>query len=248
MNEATALNLSPQMAERCTLAAPLEIAALLRELRDRRVAVKLHRTAGDSGLVSLVVDVEPGNARVAFDGSRSGAGHAALDGAVLEVDAEMDGIRIHFAAGPAESARLDGHDVLVAPLPASVLRVQRRAEFRIETPLAEPLYCRTEGGASTDGAESRFKVYDLSATGLALAWPKGLPEPAPGTRLESCRIDLPGCGVLHAALEVVDLRDRRTAAGSRRLVGCRFRELAGPSATVLQRYIINLQRERRARC
>lgn len=252
MNTTTAIELNPDMAERCTLSSPLEIIALMREVRDRRATVTLRAEQGtepgEKSLVSVVLDVDAREGRILFDASGAAAREARLAGTpCLQADAAIDNIRIHFATGPATLVDCQGRAALSSPLPTTALRIQRREEFRIETPVAEPLYCRVRDTAGGQGKERMFRVHDLSTTGLALSHAAGEPEPAPGALLEQCRLDLPGAGVLHAGLKVVDVREQKTRTGTRRVIGCRFVGLPGPEATVLQRYIIGLQRERRAR-
>jgi c-di-GMP-binding flagellar brake protein YcgR len=248
MNHPDTLPLDPDMTERCTLASPLEIIALMREVRDRRATVTLRAEDGGASLVSVILEVDARQGLVLFDASGSAARDARLAGAhCVQADAAIDNIRIHFASGPVSPLVHQGHAALATPLPLTALRMQRREEFRIETPVAEPLYCRVRETAGGQGSERLYRVHDLSTTGLALAPAAGEPAPEPGTRLEPCRLDLPGAGVLHAGLEVVDVREQKTRTGSRRIVGCRFVGLPGPQETVLQRYIIGLQRERRNR-
>lgn len=243
------IELNPDLAERCTLSAPLEIIALMREIRDRRATVTLRAAKGEKSLVSVILDVDAGEGRILFDASGEAAREAGLAGpGGMEADAAIDNIRIHFGTGPAELTSHRGHAALSSPLPAKALRIQRREEFRVETPVAEPLHCRVRETAGNSHADERiYRVYDLSTNGLALALAVGEREPEPGTLLEQCRLDLPGAGVLHAGLKVVDVREQKIRAGTRKVIGCRFVGLPGPEATVLQRYLINLQRDRRAR-
>jgi len=248
MNSMSTIELNADVAERCTLSTPLEIIALMREVRDRRATVTLRSAQGEKSLISVVLDVDAPHGRVLFDASGAAAREAHLtDAACMQADAAVDNIRIHFATGPATLVIHEGRAALSSPLPTTALRVQRREEFRIETPVTEPLYCRVRETAGGKAGERLLKVVDISTTGLALAHAAGSPEPEPGTLLEQCRLDLPGTGVLHAGLEVVDVREQKTPASTRKVIGCRFVGLPGPEATVLQRYIINLQRERRAR-
>lgn len=248
MNMLSTIELDADVAERCTLSTPLQIIALMREVRDRRATVTLRSGSGENSLVSLLVEVDPQNGQILFDASGAAAREAQLaDAPSMQADAAIDNIRIHFETGPARLVIHGGRAALASPLPATALRVQRREEFRIETPLLEPLFCRVRDRASGADSERLFKVHDISTTGLALAHAEGGPAPKPGTRMEQCRLDLPGVGVLHAGLEVVDVREQKMRTGTRKLIGCRFVGLPGPEATVLQRYIINLQRDRRAR-
>lgn len=246
MNMPSTIELDADVAERCTLSTPLEIIALMREVRDRRATVTLRPAQGEHSLVSVLVDVDPQNGQVLFDASGAAAREAQLaDAPSMQADAAIDNIRIHFETGPARLVIHGGRAALASPLPATALRVQRRTEFRIEAPVVEPLYCRVR---DRDGGEERlYKIRDISTTGLAWIHPAGEAEPETGARMAQCRLDLPGTGVVHAGLEVVEIHAQKTRTGTRTLVGCRFVGLPGPEATVLQRYIINLQRDRRAR-
>jgi c-di-GMP-binding flagellar brake protein YcgR len=241
MSRPSATEINADLAERCTLSTPLEIIALMREIRDRRAIVTLRADTGSSSLISVVIDVDPQHGQVLFDASGAAARQAQLtDAACVLADAAIDKIRIHFSTGRAKLVIHGGQTALASPLPLTALRIQRRGEFRIATPVVEPLYCRVRD--TVDGRERLLKVHDISTIGLALTQPPGEAKLEPGPVLEQCRLDLPGVGVVHAGLEVVEVHERKIPAGSRRLVGCRFVGLPGPEATVLQRYIINLQR------
>jgi len=232
------------VVERCTLSTPLEIIALMHEIRDRGVTVTLRPAQGKHSLVSVLVDVDPQNGEILFDASAAAAREAQLAGAPsMRAHTVIDNIRIRFETGPARLVIHGGRAALASPLPATALRVQRREAFRIEAPIDEPLYCRVRDG----GGERLYKVRDISTTGLAWIHPADEEKPETGTRIAQCRLDLPGTGVVNAGLEVMTIRVLKTRPDSGSLVACRFVGLPGAEATVLQRYINNLQRDRRAR-
>ena len=69
-----------------------------------------------------------------------------------------------------------------------------------------------------------------------------------GRMLENCRIMLPGEGLLVTTLQVRNLFDVVTRGGLRYVrVGCEFVNLPAARLTAVQRYIIHVERERKAR-
>jgi c-di-GMP-binding flagellar brake protein YcgR len=91
-------------------------------------------------------------------------------------------------------------------------------------------------------------VSDISLGGVCLVGERAGSVLEPGTVLEDCRIALPDAGVIHTSMcvrnsYVVTLKN---GASSRR-TGCEFVKLGAQQEAMVQRYIIRLERERRAK-
>jgi c-di-GMP-binding flagellar brake protein YcgR len=65
---------------------------------------------------------------------------------------------------------------------------------------------------------------------------------------DNCRIDLPDVGTITATLRVRSVFEFTLRSGVRsKRAGCQFIDLPGPMMTLIQRYIIRVERERKAR-
>jgi hypothetical protein len=64
----------------------------------------------------------------------------------------------------------------------------------------------------------------------------------------NCRIDLPEVGMLAARLEVRTLFELTLPSGVQvHRAGCQFVDLPGSMLTLVQRYVIKIERQRKAR-
>jgi c-di-GMP-binding flagellar brake protein YcgR len=91
-------------------------------------------------------------------------------------------------------------------------------------------------------------VIDISGGGLAvMVPPTGMLFKA-GDVFPNCRIELPEVGIVIATLEVRNVFDVTLRSGAQvARAGCQFSNLPGPTLALVQRYIIKVERERKAR-
>lgn len=229
--------------EHCLLSKPQEITALLRELHDSHAMLAVTDARDGRGFISVITGVDPASHSFMIDAGGFEASVAA-DAPLLRFECKLDGVDVRFECGPANAVS-SVHGLAVAA-PRQALRLQRREGFRVKMPVVDAVFCRIPGTASAKPEAGRVvRIDDISCSGVALAFRPGESAPPPGTLLTHCRIDLPATGVLHTSLEVVDVRPLEFANGCGEVAGCRFVDLPGPQATLLQRYIVALQRERR---
>jgi flagellar brake protein len=159
-------------------------------------------------------------------------------------------IRIQFQVRRLKEILYEGRPAFRAALPEAVLRLQRREYFRLTTPVAHPIKCRipvmTEAGLSTTVLEAN--VVDISGGGLAMMAPPENLIFSAGDTFENCRVELPDVGIVLTSLQVKNVFEITLRNGSRvTRAGCQFNNLPGPMLTLVQRYIIKVERERKAR-
>lgn len=138
---------------------------------------------------------------------------------------------------------------LRSTLPQQVRRVQRREAYRLR------MRAYSRGGPSalfrlgTSQSPTRVRILDLSAGGCGLLLPVGVgPEALPvGTMLRSVRVELTTDLVVMAAAQVVwrtAVREKDTLS-SRVRAGCAWQHLPAASERQIQRYLDEVQRQRR---
>ena len=156
-----------------------------------------------------------------------------------------DGVKTQFITGQVHQVSYEGSPAFEVDLPTQVIKLQRREFFRIRTPAGSPLLCTID---DYQGAPIDLQVFDISLGGLAL-WLPELTTPGfdIGQRYPACHIDLRPFGQLHSILEVrhrlpVQLRNGQDAVR----VGCTYLNLPTQMENLIQRYVGQLERERRA--
>jgi len=139
--------------------------------------------------------------------------------------------------------------VLSGNLPNSLLRLQRREHFRLAPVATEPLYCRVSFHESSPSTLLTLQLSDISSGGLGLLCNSEIAQKlGPGMRLEDCRLEIPGEGVIHASLRIrknLPLQTNHSQQTFR--IGCEYVNVSGVRLAMIERYIARLERERNAK-
>lgn len=238
----------PGEYDRYMLRSRAEVLAVLRGLFDHVAQITVFFNEGRDMLITTLAAVADDH--VVLDYGPSGE----MNRKALEVDKHfcvttLDKVRVQFILRRFEKTELDGRPAFRADLPEELLRLQRREFYRLVTPIMRPLKCHMTIPLP-DGGEYPYEanVFDISGGGLGIAAP---PEPVPfdiDMQFSGCRVELPEVGVVTGTLRVRSLFEIVLKSGARvRRAGCEFVDLPGPMMTLIQRYIIKVERERKAR-
>lgn len=162
---------------------------------------------------------------------------------------QLEKVKIQFILRGVTQIEVGGRPAFHALLPESILRLQRREHYRLVTPIAQPLKCRIYVPA-LDGSTFpiEVRIADISGGGVCLA---GVPlslSLETDMEIPGCGIDLPEIGSIAATLRLHSVAETVSRSGVRaRRAGCEFVNLTGPMARLIQRYIMKIERERKAR-
>jgi len=158
-------------------------------------------------------------------------------------------VKIQFTLNRLRATVHGGRDALRGDVPDALLRLQRREYYRLTAPVANPLKCSIPVKLA-DGSQTLVAttVIDISGGGLAMMAPPEGVEFETDHLFENCRIDLPDVGTLNATLRVRSIFEVTLRSGARvKRSGCQFVDLPAHMTTLIQRYIIRVERERKAR-
>lgn len=226
-----------------------EIIFVMRSLQGSTDHITVYFNEGKDFLLTAIIAVDEEGLTLDYGGNED-ANRRALAADNLYCITSHEKIRIQFVLHGLREVRFQDGPAFRAALPDTVLRLQRREYYRLTTPIANPVKCRipvnSESGSTVKTMDAN--VLDISGGGLAvMVPPAGLSFNA-GDVFPNCRVELPEVGIVIATLEirnVFDLTLRNGAQVAR--AGCQFSNLAGPMLTLVQRYIIRVERERKAR-
>jgi len=174
----------------------------------------------------------------------------ALTARQITLVTSLDRIKIEIRIGAFVQRRYQGQQVLAAPVPATILRLQRREFYRLETPPSVPIICRL-ATQLPDGTTRTFELplSDISGGGVSLnATVDMAPYFERDTLFQNCRLELPGDSVVLVNLQVrkaIELSGQEV--GPTLCVGCEFVNLTGARLGQIERYIVRAERERKAR-
>jgi len=129
-------------------------------------------------------------------------------------------------------------------MPRELLRLQRREYYRLVTSVVNPVKCMI----NSDKGMMETLVVDISIGGVGILAYQDSGELAAGETYHGCRITLPGSGEFALSLAVCTTFEITLKNGRHtHRAGCQFIDLPASVETEIQRYIIRVDRERRAR-
>ena len=231
-----------------TIDSRREIGSLLRQIGEKNQLLRMLVRGEADVCITSILDLDLDAGIMTLDCSVDRAQNLRILATErLRFDTTLDKIRIVFMADHVESATYENRPALRCAIPATLIRLQRRAFYRMETPLASPVRVTIplllEGG----GIGEAFTVSDISVGGVALLDNKLLLGFGLGHKLAGCTLALPD-GAVGATLVIRNTTELTLLNGKRcRRVGCAFQDLSRGSLASVQRYITKLERERNAR-
>lgn len=228
-----------------------EILFYLNILAKRRSLFTAYINEGACFFLTAIIAVDETASMILLDPQHAEECNAAFGSArQITLVANLDSVKIQIRLPALEIASFEGQNVLAAPIPEIMLRLQRREFFRLEPPLAHPIHCKL-ATRNEDGTVQTFELVlsDISGGGVCLIGPTETVEHFQRDALfQQCRLEIPGEGVIQVNLRVrktVEMSDR---SGRRNLrIGCEFVNLPGARLAFIERYITRIERERKAR-
>lgn len=228
-----------------------EILFILRSMAKKNCLTSVYFDQGHNFFLSSIIEVDERSGRFILDrGSDEALNLRALQVPRLLCTANLDKVKIQFRLDGLQSVQHSGKPAFAATVPESLLRLQRREYFRLETPQANPILCQIRS-KSENGVPIAFNLplVDISGGGVGLTVPLNAEKNfSIGTAFAGARIDLPEEGLIQVDLAVRSLSRVTLRNGNQNFrAGCEFINLAGSRLTMIQRYITRIERERKAR-
>ena len=228
-----------------------EILDVLRNLIRKGALITAHFDQGKSFLLTALLALSEDGEQIFLDiGSNAEMNRKALAAKRLVLTAVVDKVKVQFGLDGLLMQQYEGRPAFSSRRPASLLRLQRREFFRLPTPVVAPLRLLSslrlpDGGRL--GVE--IPLFDISCGGVGLMVEPPLAAALDrGNRLNDCRIMLPEESLLTVDLSICNKFDVTTRTGYHFVrVGCEYVNIPAQQRGMVQRYIIRIERERKAR-
>ena len=228
------------------LHSPREILAVLRQVVAQGDLVTIYFNSGKDFLLTTLLAVN--DRELLLDrGSSEEMNRRALETGKIFCITRHDKVKLQFILTGVRETQHEGRSVFSAALPETLLRLQRREYFRLRTPITRPLPCDIPVVMS-DGSVQIYPhdVIDISIGGLSLQIDQ-VPF-VPDQEWPDCTLDLPQIGVINTTLRIVNIYETILRNGQPSLrAGCQFVDLPITAQNLIQRYIVRMERERKAR-
>lgn len=222
-----------------------EILYILRAVMEKTELVSAYFNRGGSFILTSIIDIDPDEELVFLDfGANEEANKKILDSEKIIFVTAHDKVKIQFVTNWIEKARLEGRDVFRTELPKSLIKLQRREYYRVTTPIVNPLKCIV---LMVDKRKIEMTVTDISIGGVGVVLPPADAVVEPGMIFNGCNLVLPEIGNIVATIEIRNVFEVTLRNGSKtKRAGCQFVNLSANMQSMIQRYIIKVERERRA--
>lgn len=226
-----------------------EILALLRGFKEKAQLISMIINNGSEAFITSVLAIDDTNNQLIVDSAPDNmANQRVIEAPNVFFDGLLDKISIQFSSSKLQKTQFEGRPALQLPIPTSVIRLQRRENYRINTPVSTPIRCIIPIEIEGSLERAKFSLVDISCGGVALLDDRRLLEITVGKVYDECEVDLPTIGVIETQLEIRNSQELTLLNGkTTRRIGCAFKNLSNRTLTTVQRYIMKLERERNAR-
>jgi flagellar brake protein len=227
-----------------------EILHILSSIRQQNALINLSTEQTGDVFLSSMIDVDPKANLLVMDPAQNPAVNERFvrDQKVM-FETTLDQVRVYFTAERAWHCIHKGEAGICMHVPESIVRLQRRDYFRIRLPSARPVLCAIPAQGETGTSEWLAAIVDdISLGGIAILCNEGDMNAEYGMALAGCRLSLPEIGEIEADLQIRNITPLSMNKGGKKIrLGCQFISLSNAVENKLQRYIIKLECERRAR-
>lgn len=222
-----------------------EIVQILRAISRQNEMVTAYFNQGNEFLLTSIIEADATTAKLIVDcGADEASNRRALAMNKIVFVTNLDRVKVQFTTKALTQINHEGRPAFRTALPTTLLKLQRREYYRLAAPMRSPPICTIP---DLNGAKLEVAVADISVGGVGIS---GLPAEAPlekGQLLKQCRIVLPEEGTVVPTLEVRSMQQTTLRSGEIVLrAGCRFIDIPAAHQAMIQRYIIRIDRERRA--
>lgn len=226
-----------------------EICFYLNGIMQEKSLISLQLTRDSHSIIlSSILVVDPQKKLLVLDyGINETLNQMALKRGMLRCTTSHNRIRIEFDCDNLQHIHYEGRNAFSATIPETLRRVQRRNFYRVATPLVNPAVCVISLPGRDEEIPYILNLLDISCGGMALIDQPGAEIPLkPGMHLEYCLVNLPGFGVIEAAIQIIYVNTTILSNGDVcPRIGCEFIKPAEKSGTLIQRYIARLEQQAR---
>ena len=220
-----------------------EVVFILDDLAKHHTAINLDTQEG-VGLVTSVLEVGLDQNYVYLDISPDAKTNEKIRNSQHITFTTQTGIKVRWHASQMQLVSLSDGDAFSMAIPPSIERIQRREYFRMTSHFGnKTLICKIPFGASL----IEVAIVDISVGGVGISV-KGTPPDifSNGEVLEGCSIDFPSIGSVPFRFKVCGIwTSNQTKSGEQmNHVGLEFVELNRAAESIVQRHMVQLERER----
>ena len=226
-----------------------ELLSILRGMLTQGSPITFYFNQGYDFLLTSLLEIASDGRTLLFDcGSNVDMNRKVLQADLIKCVSTKERVRIEFTLRGVDPASRSERDAFASDLPESLIRLQRREFYRLSTPQSEPIMANIPVPQKEGPVKIlRSVVADISCGGVGINVAPDQVSVSEDAQFSAVTISLPYAGVVSADLRVRSRYELTLANGRvQQRAGCQFIRLPGAMSNLIQRYIIQVERERKA--
>ncbi len=224
-----------------------ERCAILRGMREQGSQVTFYFDNGYDFLLTSLLEISADSRTMVFDyGSNMEMNRKALQCDEISCVSSKEQIKIQFCLHGVDQVKHEGRDAFLSAVPDALIRMQRREHFRLATSMTTPLFAQVPLPQNAAIKGRQAVVVDISGGGVGLNVAPDFPCLKIGAQFFGVSINLPNVGSISVDMVVRSFYDVPMPSGAiHQRAGCQFIKPDATTMMRLQRYIIQIERERK---
>ncbi len=218
----------------------IDILFLMRKIMQTNSLVTLSFNDGNNSFLTSILAVNSDQKKIIIDyGPNEKISQQALQSKKLIFVTTQNKVKIEFFCDHMDETDFQGKNAFLINIPEYLLRIQRRDNFRISTPIAKPLKCIIPVPVEDKSITTEITLLDISCGGIGAMDQNSNINLEPGIIYKDCQIPLPEIGIVSATIIVKNAYPMKLQSGaSYYRIGCQFIDLPAKTEAMIQRYIV----------
>lgn len=218
----------------------VDILFILRRLVQKKSLIALYLGYGNNFILTSILSINVDKKEMIIDyGANEKISQQALQTKELIFVATQNGVKIEFICNQIGKTEFEGRDAFVVNIPESLLRIQRRDNFRISTPITRPLKCIIPIAEENQSSTIEIILLDISCGGIGVIGQHAAINFELGVIYTNCLITLPEIGIVKTSIKVKNVYAVTLHSGNTcQRAGCEFINLPAKTEAMIQRYIV----------
>jgi len=223
----------------------IEILYVLRSMMKANALTTISFDNDDGFILTTIISINSKRGEIIFDYGTDGlSNRRALNAGQLNVFTLLNRVEIQFVCHDIEKIKFDGKNAFRVRIPDNLLRLQKRAHYRIDTPTNKLLTCMIP---LPQGGYAGVFLQNISRGGMAVFDPTQKINLERDASYPGCLIDLPGIGTAKVNLQIKSVSEITHRSGIKcQRAGLEFApDTEEMVLSMIQRYVNKLQMERK---
>jgi len=212
---------------------------ILREIMKKNTPVTLYFDQSNRFILTTIVAIDAEADSLLIDyGIKPELNALALKSCQLIIVSSQDKVKVKFACHRIKTQQYEDRSAFSLNLPESLIRLQRRKDYRLTLPVTQPLKGIVPITIEENIFKAEIKLVDICCGGISFIDNHPNINFKSGTTHQNCQINLPGVGYIKATIKIKGIYEVIPKNGHPyKRIGCQFVSLPPQMEAMIQRYV-----------